>query len=570
MRNTGTAPAELVMRDLVDSLVQENPDAVAELTTPAGPLAPGERWLRLGLRSGWACFRGRPAVLQPYRLSRGPVWHRWDDQWRELAPHELLALLEPDASHVVADLRSAVEHTAVTLDARGHRDLRPRPGGILAGELLSATRGRPFHPTARAAAGWTAAELDVYGPMRREPVALDWVAVRRDHLRLGAAETSGSLHELLLGPAEREQLARAMRAAGAGEDFQPLPVHPWQFERVLPEAYADEFASGAVVAVARGIGRFHPTASLRTLTTSPESARHVKLPLGVSTLGAMRLLPPRYLDNGQRAEATMRALAERDPVLGRRVLVCDETAWSGWRHPSGADEFDDRPGQLTAQVRTYPPGLLDDPEAVVLPMAALAADCWDLLPWADVDFFGALADAFCEMGLSFLRHGVLPELHGQNVLVVLRGRRIERFVLRDHDTLRVHPEWMEAAGVPEPGYRIKPGARQSLRLDKPEDLLSYLQTLGFQVNLFGIADALGRHLGFGEHVFWQRLRGAVIGALERLDLPEHVTDLVQREVLRSPTWPCRLVLGPLLRGTRGAGVSMPAGTGRVPNPLGRV
>ncbi|MGH3751441.1 MAG: IucA/IucC family protein [Pseudonocardiaceae bacterium] len=593
-----TQPSDLVMRDLVDTLILENLGAFADHAQLERPIAlagetvlPGERWCRIDLGRGWVCFRARPAAaLQPYRLSRPPVWHgaSSDDQPRRLEPDELLELLAaswpdpaaeaPHARQVGADLRTAVQHAAVIRTGRARlTGARPRPGELITAERLAATRNRAFHPTARAATGWTAQELARYGPMRQQPLGLGWVAVRRDRLVHGSGAASDRLHELLLDEADRRYLTDAVDRAGLHlDDVAPLPVHPWHLTHVLPTAYAAELAARDVVPLARGLGQFHPTASLRTLAT-PDTELHVKLPLKVTTLGATRLLPPRYLANGQRAQRTMQELIDRCPVLRARVQLCDERTWCGWRHPSDTDEFDNRPGQLAAQLRVYPAGLFDDPARLVLPMATLAAHEWDVLGPAigpagfgaadAVEFFRRLAGAFCEVGLGFLRYGVLPELHGQNVVVALQDGVPHRFVLRDHDTLRLHSGWMAAAGVADPGYRIAPGARQSLRLSGAEELLGYLQTLGFQVNLYGIADALGRHFGIAERVLWATLRAAVVDALARVTLPSEVADVVERELLHAPTWPNRLVLGPLLRRGSSGGVSMPTGTGRVPNPL---
>ena len=585
-------PFELVMRDLVDTLIQENLWGFADAAQRCRPAAlvgetvkRDEQWCRIDMAGGWVCFRARVAgALQPRRFSRPPVWYGGAPgvQPRQLRPDELLALLADncsDLSHAVAvgtDLRTAVQHAAVVRTGRARlAGARPRPGELRTAERLAATRNRPFHPTARAAVGWTAGELARYGPLRPQPLGLSWVAVRRDRLRLGTGSGSHRLHELLLDETDRQRLAANVQRAGLHiEEVQPLPMHPWQLDHVLPTAYAAELAAGEVVPLARELGRFHPTASLRTLTTAPETRLHVKLPLGVATLGATRLLPPRYLDNGERAQRTMQHLIERDPVLHGLVQVCDERTWCGWADPSGTDEFDDRPGQLAAQLRAYPAGLFDAPTRLLLPMAALAAHEWDVLGPAlgtatsgAVEFFRGLAEAFCALGLGFLRYGVLPELHGQNVVVVLRDGAVDRFELRDHDTLRLYPDWMAAEGVADPGYRIAPGVPQSLCLESGEALLGYLQTLGFQVNLYGIADALCRHYRISEQVLWAQLRGAVIDTLARIALPGWVADVVERELLHAQTWPSRLVLGPLLRRGRSGGVSMPAGTGRVPNPL---
>jgi siderophore synthetase component len=562
--STDVPVQELIMADLVDALIQERLFGFGE---PAPPSSNGgERWLSVRCGAGSVVrvrVRGATA-LQPYRFARGPVLCGS----RELAPDELLRLLAGDgapcAAQVCADLRAAGEHARATLAAR--HDLVPGPGELLAGERLTATRGRPFHPTARAAAGWTADELSRYGPMRREPLGLDWLAVRRDRVCLGSGAGGDRLAALLLDA--RDAAALGARADALDGERCLLPVHPWQAEHVLPAAFGAELRSGCMRFVGRGVGRFAPTASLRTLA-APDPAVHVKLPLAIATLGATRLLPPRYLRNGERAEELMRALVQRDPVLRRRVALCDERTWCGWKE----EELAPGAGQLAAQLRRYPRDVLEQPGTVTVAMAALAAHEWEALGPAilgglhPVSFFAQLARAFAETALSFLRYGVLPELHGQNVVVVLRDGAAGRFVLRDHDTLRLYEPWMRAAGVADPGYRIRPGAAQSLVLDRGEDLVGYLQTLGLQVNLFAIADALGRHHGIAEDVFWEQQRIAVTCCLRDLDLPAATEGVVREQLLRAPTWPSRQILGPLLAQGSSAGVSMPAATGAVRNPL---
>lgn len=585
-------PHALVLRDLIDTLLSENIAGVADaLDVDAAGMAgvalvETERWARVPVNGGALVFRCRDGgPPRPWRLSRGPVWFVGDTQ-RELAPAEVLALLVdsgefPELDVVTADLRAAVEHTEATFAGWSALVERaPRPGGLLTGERLAATRNRPFHPTARAVSGWSAAELAEYGPMRQRPLALRWVAVRRDRLRHGESPASGRIAEILLGSSEHDQLVDAVRKSGVDDEYQAVPVHPWQFDQVLAAQWADEMAARDVVPLDCRLGRFHPTASLRTLATAPEPAPHVKLPLGggtrgVATLGAARLLPPRYLDNGDKAQRTVRWIVDSDPELSERVALCEESAWCGW-HASAADEFADRPGELAAQVRRYPADVLAD-DTIALPMASLAADQWHhLSPALHVDdpvaFFREITTAFCAMTFAFLAHGVLPELHGQNVVVALPATRPftgtwPRFVLRDHDTVRICPRWMSAAGTPDPGYRITPGAPQSLRLDEPETLIGYAQTLGFQVNLYGIADALARHYDLDEQIFWRVLAEVVATGIEAAAVRDEVRDRLRATVVDAPTWPSRRVLGPLLRAGHGNGVSMPAATGRVPNPL---
>lgn len=558
---------DAVLRDLVDAAVQEG------LVDVEAPRADG--WGRVGRL--WARLR-HGGVLQPWRLDGGPLL---DEDERPVALGDVvsgLGLDGPGAAPLAADVVAAREHAGALRSGRAALAGldRPGPGDLLPGERLAATRGRPFHPTGRVVGGWSVAEVTELGPMRTTTLAPAWVAVRRDRLRVGPDVRSGHLHTELLDAGERAQLEDLLAEAGVDPaEHQPVPVHPWQAEHVLHREFADEIARREVVALggptAPCPGRLHPTSSLRTLVVAGSPRHHLKLPLGVTTLGAARLLPPRYLDNGDRAERTTRAVAAADPVLARLVGLCAEGCWAGWS--AGDDEFEDRPGHLAAQLRTYPEGPGDDDAVVGLPMSALAADEWDLLaPALGVDdpvvFFAGLARDFTAVLLSFLGHGVLPEVHGQNVVVRLApGGAVAGFVLRDHDTLRLHEPWARAAGVPDPGYRIRPGGLQTLRLDDPAALVAYAQTLGFQVNLYGIADALARHHALDERVFWAALREAVESALATLALPPAVAALVDHAVLRAPSWPSRTVLRPLLDTGPSSSVSMPAGTGRVTNPL---
>jgi siderophore synthetase component len=525
---------ELVMSDLVDVLIQENLFGFADGSREGEWYCVGR--LRLRVRDG--------GVFQDLRFAGGPVL----DGDRELTPDELLLTIacdEPRVKELARDLRTAIEHARITLDNRHDLSLANQ----LAGERLAATRNRPFHPTARATVGWTGDELTRYGPMRSTPVGLDWIAVHRRALKFGGGAESDRFSELLLDHAEREGLGQLH------DDFRLVPVHPWQFEHVLRRKFAAELNAGIVRLVARDVGRFHPTASLRTLA-STDPTLHVKLPLAVATLGVRRLLPPDSLGNAECAEHMMRALLRRDPVLAKRVVLCEEQAWCGW----GGDEADTRSGHLSALLRRYPAEV-----ANAIPMAAFAANEWDTIqPFISTDpvtFFGELAGAFSEMALAFLRYGVLPELHGQNVLVTLRDGVPDRFVLRDHDTVRLYPPWMDKAHVPEPLYRFQPNVSQSLRLVSADELIAYLQVLGFQMNLHGIADALARHYGIAEHVLWQRVRDGILTCVNQLDLPGQV----ERALLHAPMWPSRPVLGWLLRHEWSSGV--PGFTVCVRNPL---
>jgi len=549
---SATDATTLVLRDLLDAAVAEDLAGLGRARLAPAPDGWPGPCVRLVLSDGrcvgWPARAG--GVLQATRYVDGPVLVGAPGQpLREVSgPGELLELLAPDAPcrEVVArDLATAVAH-AVTVVPTGELTEQ-------VGEVLAAARGRPFHPTARAVSGWDADDLARWGP--GQLVDLDWVGVRRDHVRCGD------------GPAPRFP-----DGPEAPDTHVAVPVHPYDREHVLPAVFARELAEGVVVPLARGVGRGRATASLRTLDLGEHT--HLKLPLGVRTLGSARLLTARSLDHAQHGERVLRDVLDADPGLAGRVTVADETSWVGFARPDGSDEFHDRPGHLAAVRRHLPP-----PTGTHrLPLAALAAPAWDgpLAALGEPEaVFTAVAEAVVEVGVGFLRHGVLPEMHGQNVLVDIDGGAVPagraplrsvsrvRLVLRDHDAVRVHPRWLS---VPDPGYRLAPGGSQSLVQDTPGALIGFFATLGLQVGLHGVVDALVRHTGTPEPRWWSVIRHAVEASVERTRSPV-VRQTLHAALVDAETWPHRAVLGPLLERGPARGTSMPAGTTWVPNPL---
>ena len=638
-----------VLRSLVDALIAEDLFGFrsrGRIGSVAGalylPLSGDERHVQVGLGPDAVVFRARPAVaLQPYRLSRPPVLLLGADGGGPvpLSPRELLDLVvtrlsavmsgdtpeppgrAPNIDEVLDGLDLAVIHGGVLLEGDGlwgrvRSAARPTP---LDWEALTALGDRPFHPTGRARHGWDRARYRRYSPAGDGPIALDWVAVRADHLNSGSVdrlaealaltraarrpdgergeaaplpERPPSPADALLSADERVALASAVAETGVdGPDHVVLPVHPWQRANILPEVFAAEWRSGVCVPVATGLGAFWPTASTRTLAPAggaPPSPVHVKLPLGITTLGALRVLPPRYLANAARAQRLLEQAADRHPALQGRLSVCDEQAWWAFAAGGGAGAYDDKPGHLGCVLRVWP-----DPETifsgasgrgslvplgalgVVLPdgsapgLTRLIADRGDdpAAPAAALDVFDDVASIVSEVALACFGLGFMPELHGQNAVLACEGGRVAGIVLRDHDTVRLHRPWLAEAGLPDPGYDVKPAAPNSLWATGPEELLGWFQTLAVEVALQAIGRALVSAYGVEEETVWRRLADVVRAARSGVDLPPAAAEVIDRQLFHAATWPTKLVIGPLLARVGTGGGSMPSSVGRAGNPF---
>jgi siderophore synthetase component len=359
-------------------------------------------------------------------------------------------------------------------------------------------------------------------------------------------------------------------------------VHPWQLERKLPKELAAELESGVCVPLGVSLGAYTATSSVRSLETK-EQGLHVKLPLGVVSLGAVRSLPALYLTNGDRGQQLLHKLRAADEVLRDKLHLCDEALW--WAYmPRQGEWFADGPRHLSCQLRRYPSAVFGDPSCQLVPMSALSVyepstnshlfDSWLQQRGlrsednnAILRLFREICSEYLYICLRMVRFGALPEIHGQNVILVLREGQVDGLVLRDHDTVRIHLPWLKRAGIEDPAYIVKPDRSNSLYNDTPEALLVYLQTLGIQVNLYAIAESLRKRYRFDERQLWQEIQACLDLAVENSGLPSADKSLIHRELFESRQWPWKQLIAPLLRQQGSPGGSMPSGMGKAPNPF---
>ncbi|XID91650.1 IucA/IucC family protein [Paenibacillaceae bacterium WGS1546] len=560
------------------------------------------RWRLSGVREAEIVFPVMPAIVQTYRFdaTAGAYEIRGDGEReapRRVGPVELmrhaLALCGEDretcdpesAGRFLHLLEQALGQLAWTLESeqpRGALLSLAAPESLLALERKAAYRDRPFHPISKVKLGLEEDDYRRYSAEFGRPIGLRWMAVSRRRIAAGEEGLAGPA-ELLLTEEERAGIGGEMKRRGLNPaDYVPIPVHPWQM-RKLPELLKEELAEGVCVPLETEAGVYFATSSLRSLMPASGDGPHLKLPVGVQSLGGLRYLSAIKLMNGGRAERLMRKGLERDPVLREKLFLCEETAW--WAYlPENRDLFAEAPRHLSAMVRRYPAELAAaDARARLVPMSALAVydsaegghvfDDWlrgrgeAVTEASVVRLFGETLRTFFEIGLRLFRLGMMPEAHGQNAVLVVRDGEPAGALLRDHDALRVHVPWLVANGLADPEYSLRPNYPNSLYHDAPEKLLAFFQTLGIQVNGYAILDALSRYYGIPEVRLWPALREALERAAAGTGLPEEAKRIVDRCLFEPERWPWKQLIRPLLKPRSRAAGSMPFGMGEAPNPL---
>ncbi|MDI5985602.1 IucA/IucC family protein [Halomonas sp. M4R5S39] len=602
-----------VLGDLVDTLLAEGflddqphdrpaPDTLpADLAWPPG--AECLRWWTAHEAGQAVLIPVRAAVLPPRRhvAAAGVFTARWRAdgsiaEWCRLTPGELLERVvahcldaqqrrQPGVANVRRLLATTLWQTRQSIAESASLEAplaMPMAAGFQALERRAALRDRPFHPLAKAKEGLDEAGHRRYAAEFDRPIRLRWLAMRRDCLACGSGGAGAPAPlTLVLSEAERGELEAEMARRGlSSADYLALPVHPWQLEHGLPRHLAGMLEAGEGVVLEVAAGDFQATSSLRSLAPLDGGRYYLKLPMAVFSLGAARYLPAVKLINGEQGQTMLEQARRLDPVLQGRLHLCDERRW--WSYlPEGSGLFDDPPRHLGALVREYPAALLEDPAVRLIPMAALGVanteaghpfDEWRRHrglaegPEAVVTLFGEVCTTFFDIVLRLYRLGLMPELHGQNAVLVWRGGHLEGLLLRDHDSVRLHRPWLDRHGIDDPQYRIRPGYSNSLYNEAPSDLLFYLQTLGIQVNLLAIIETLTEHYALTEAALWHELRTRLEARIAALPFDGEQRRTLQRVLFDAPRWPLKCVLGPLFE-QQGVPGSMPSGKSSLPNPF---
>ncbi|OZB95308.1 IucA/IucC family protein [Paenibacillus sp. XY044] len=517
-----------------------------------------------------------------------------DGAARLLTPPELMRLVaisrsseedvRPEGTETFIDmLRQTAEQIAWSLERRvpaGDPLALPQDLSLLALERSAAFRDRPFHPVAKVKLGWGRDECGLYTAEAGQPIGLRWMAVRRDRLLRGSGAGDVLPQTLLLPAGGQAELDRELEQRGLHVTHMALPVHPWQMDSMLPGMLGPELEEGVCVPLTVAAGMFYATSSVRSLMSLGDTPRHVKLPLGIRSLGGLRYLSAIKLMNGERAESLLRQVRQLDPVLRDKLFLCEEGCWLALA-PQDNDLFADQPRHLSAMIRSYPQELAKDKGYRLVPMSALAAPGaeTELYPeWlrqrgrtntaqGAIELFREIAETFGELSLRLLRFGLVPEAHGQNVVLAVKDGRLHGILLRDHDALRVHVPWLREAGLDDPHYLLRPGVPNSLYHDSPQPLIAFFQMLGVQINLFAIMDSLSRAYGLSEERLWTELKDALLAAVSQAGFTEPQESVVHACLFGSERWPWKQVVRPLLAQAAKVPGSMPYGKGEMRNPF---
>jgi siderophore synthetase component len=443
------------------------------------------------------------------------------------------------------------------------------------GEMIASLRDRPFHPLSKAKIGFTLQDYKNYMAEFGKPTTLCWVAICNDSIVKGCQEDEieclDVLNEEQKTIIENELILKAI----SKEKYTIIPVHQWQLNNVIIPNFKKELEGKTIIILDSQVGDFLSTSSVRSLTSSDESTKMLKLPISVKSLGAARYLPVVKLLNGIAGEQMFRQAIACDEMLAGRVFLCEEKNWWGYM-PESMGLFDDHPRHLAAQVRIYPKEIMEN-DYKTIPMSSLGVELQNhhflteifegSLSNEDViNFYTDLVTTFYDITMRLFKIGIVPEIHGQNCCVVLKNKKVIGLLFRDHDSVRLHQPYLDKHQIKDPEYHIRPGYSNSLYNETIEKLIYYIQSLGTQVNLAAIMESLSNIYHIPEKTFWQITETKLRESLQTIDIPETDRKVLHYELFENKEWPVKLIIRPLLEADAVPG-AMPSGKGIGHNPL---
>jgi siderophore synthetase component len=192
--------------------------------------------------------------------------------------------------------------------------------------------GHNLHPCAKTKMGMEARDVLAYAPEFEGRPELRWVAVRRERAGWsydgGEAELNAALFAEL--PSVGEEVCREMNRLGLAEpEFLAVPLHPWQYQQVLPDLYSQELAAGVVVPLPGVRTPSAATSSFRTVVTERgqgqgQGQMAIKAAVNSQMTSTVRSISRNTAQNGPRVTRLIREVMRREPQVAQTfVPICE-------------------------------------------------------------------------------------------------------------------------------------------------------------------------------------------------------------------------------------------------------
>lgn len=446
-------------------------------------------------------------------------------------------------------IRASGQPNLVAMLMRASPEQQPNPALLLE---QWGTLGHPWHPGYKTKLGLTAREVMALSPEFRANLSVSLAALKADQAHVAMAHEAGDYRAWFGATFPRQMrswegaLRQRLLDPGA---WLPLPVHPYQLDRLLPEKFAEEIARGDLLLLPEVRMGATPTMSFRTVV--PEGAPdlpHLKLPVSLRLTSVQRTVSPKSAVMGPRLTHLLTRILADEQGFGGALDFVGEEVGVHYIDPDGDDE---RSRHLAVLYRCNPMGKRSATR-LPIPAGALFADSpvdgralvteLVALSYGDhaggaLQFYKRYVDTALTAVLGpYLLYGIAFEAHQQNsFMLVDRDCRPVQLLVRDFGDLRIHGPTLRSTGRTLDTFR--PG-HTMFETDAPvRDKLLHAVML---CHLSELGLLLASSYRQTEAAFWDVLRASTIEAFERLrERAEPQRWQAERSALLERNWPAK-------------------------------
>ncbi|CAM6091473.1 unnamed protein product [Calypogeia fissa] len=325
--------------------------------------------------------------------------------------------------------------------------------------------GHNLHPCKRNRTGFSPTDSLVHTAECYGHVGVQFLAVRRK-LTLSTPDSEGYSVGEIIGQHYPEMHSKAVaalcRRGGQPDEYEFLPVHPWQAKYALPKHYAEELATGAILLLPEAQLRCRPTISVRSMVTAAPGKLGkrltIKTAMDIVLTSTRRTMSVATTRNCPPFSSLLEKILTEELNLSDKVCCVQELAGNAFAPPPSENT------SSAARVRGLSVLVREDPADRLLPGEHMISGCGlsTISPLSGMplltelinkstkqncislaesarSFLKTYAHLLCSVALPLLwGYGIGLELHLQNMLLVIRNYQPIRLVLRDFSGLRMH------------------------------------------------------------------------------------------------------------------------------------
>ncbi|MGP4076269.1 IucA/IucC family protein [Halobacillus sp. K22] len=385
-------------------------------------------------------------------------------------------------------------------------------------------QGHTIHPCSRTRLGISLKDMTQYAPEWEGSPCVIPLAVHHQYSRMTSME--GQSVKSILSQ-EYPHLKKAFNEMCFEnqcdpEEYEIIPVHPWQFRHTLPVYYQEALEKKRIIPLEQAGIKTAALISFRSLAPFQNRVNHhIKTAVNVQMTSAVRTVSAASTKNGPTLSKLFRQVFLNDASLARSLSIMSEPSGIHYEPEETVTEEDHHFLQknIAAILRENPEKTLAEDE-IAVPAASLLAESpitGDLMVTELVYRQGKATNAEAatafiqEYALALLpgivtlitKYGVSMEAHLQNCVIVFKNGQPKRVILRDHGGIRIMNERLNRFFSQQP---IDPST--NLMTEQREDLLDIFSHAVLHNHLGEIIVALVRQSGVEESALW--------GAVERV------------------------------------------------------